>query len=84
MSTKALLSENPKPNISEVKEALSGHICRCGCYSGIKQAVLHAGEKIEARGKIMNKNKHFKPRVDRKFIGKYRPRLDGPEKAACR
>ena len=51
MSTKALLSENPKPNISEVIEALSGHICRCGCYSGIKQAVIHAGEKIEARGK---------------------------------
>ncbi|MBI2518865.1 MAG: (2Fe-2S)-binding protein [Bdellovibrio sp.] len=50
MSTKAFLSENPKPTISEVKEALSGHICRCGCYAGIKQAVLHAGEKIAERG----------------------------------
>ncbi|MBI2518866.1 MAG: molybdopterin-dependent oxidoreductase [Bdellovibrio sp.] len=27
-------------------------------------------------------NKHFKPRVARKFIGKYRPRLDAIEKAA--
>ncbi len=51
MSTKALLIENPKPSLNEVKEALSGHICRCGCYSGIARAVLHAGEKIEARGK---------------------------------
>lgn len=52
MSTKALLIENPKPGLNEVKEALSGHICRCGCYAGIARAVLHAGEKIESRGKI--------------------------------
>ncbi len=51
MSTKALLKENPKPSLTEVKEALSGHICRCGCYAGIAQAVIHAGEKIEAGGK---------------------------------
>ncbi|MBA4367202.1 MAG: carbon monoxide dehydrogenase [Desulfobacterium sp.] len=51
MSTKALLNENPKPSLSEVKEALSGHICRCGCYAGIAKAVLHAGEKLEAGGK---------------------------------
>ncbi|HAZ12367.1 MAG: carbon monoxide dehydrogenase [Bdellovibrionales bacterium GWA2_49_15] len=51
MSTKALLSQNPRPTIVEVKEALSGHICRCGCYSGIKKAVIHAGEKIAQRGK---------------------------------
>jgi len=50
MSSKALLNENPKPSLSEVKEALSGHICRCGCYAGIAQAVLRAGEKIEAGG----------------------------------
>jgi aerobic-type carbon monoxide dehydrogenase small subunit (CoxS/CutS family) len=51
MSTKALLNENPKPSLIEVKEALSGHICRCGCYAGIAQAALHAGENIEAGGK---------------------------------
>lgn len=50
MSTKALLKENPKPSLIEVKEALSGHICRCGCYAGIAQAALHAGEKIQSRG----------------------------------
>ena len=51
MSTKALLNENPKPSPIEVREALSGHICRCGCYAGIAQAALHAGEKTEARSK---------------------------------
>ncbi|MDX2447001.1 MAG: (2Fe-2S)-binding protein [Desulfobacterales bacterium] len=50
MSTKALLDENPVPNIDEVKEALSGHICRCGCYAGIAQAVTHASEKIAKKG----------------------------------
>lgn len=46
MSAKALLNENPIPTMAEIKEALSGHICRCGCYAGIAQAVTHASEKI--------------------------------------
>jgi aerobic carbon-monoxide dehydrogenase small subunit len=50
MTSKALLDENPKPTIDEVKEALSGNICRCGCYAGIAQAVMHASKKIAAKG----------------------------------
>ncbi len=50
MSARALLNEKPKPTLDEIKEALSGHICRCGCYAGIAQAVLHASEKIAAKG----------------------------------
>jgi carbon-monoxide dehydrogenase small subunit len=50
MASRALLNDNPKPTLAEVKEALSGNICRCGCYAGIAQAVLHASEKIPARG----------------------------------
>ena len=50
MSTKALLNEKPKPTLDEIKEALSGHICRCGCYAGIAQAVRHASEKTAAKG----------------------------------
>lgn len=50
MSTKALLKENPLPTMAEVKEALSGHICRCGCYAGIAQAVMHASEKNANKG----------------------------------
>ncbi|HEY3353965.1 MAG TPA: (2Fe-2S)-binding protein [Polyangia bacterium] len=49
MTSKALLDENPAPTLAEVKEALAGHICRCGCYAGIGQAVLHASEKLAAR-----------------------------------
>ena len=49
MTTKAFLDENPHPTLAEVKEALSGNICRCGSYQAIAQAVLHAAEKIERR-----------------------------------
>lgn len=50
MSAKALLNENPRPTMDEVKEALSGNICRCGCYAGVAQAVMHASEKIAGKG----------------------------------
>jgi carbon-monoxide dehydrogenase small subunit len=50
MTTRALLNDNPTPTLNEVKEALSGNLCRCGCYAGIAKAVLHASEKIAVRG----------------------------------
>jgi aerobic carbon-monoxide dehydrogenase small subunit len=50
MVSKALLNENPKPTMGEIKDALSGNICRCGCYAGIAQAVVHASEKMAAKG----------------------------------
>lgn len=50
MASKALLDETPNPTPAQVKEALSGNICRCGCYAGIAQAVKHASEKIAAKG----------------------------------
>ncbi|MFZ0451463.1 MAG: (2Fe-2S)-binding protein [Desulfatiglandaceae bacterium] len=50
MTAKALLDANPTPTLDEVKEALSGNVCRCGCYTAVAQAVLHASEKISTRG----------------------------------
>lgn len=50
MASKALLDENPSPTADEVKEALSGNICRCGCYAAIGQAVLHASKKMADKG----------------------------------
>ena len=49
MTARALLNENPTPTLAEVKDALAGNICRCGCYAGIAQAVLRASQKIQAR-----------------------------------
>lgn len=50
MTARALLNENPQPTLDEVKEALSGNICRCGCYAGIAQAVLNAARLIAEGG----------------------------------
>jgi len=49
MTAKAFLNENPNPTLAEVKEALSGNLCRCGCYAAIASAVLHAVKKMAAR-----------------------------------
>lgn len=49
MTSRALLNANPTPTLEEVKDALAGNICRCGCYAGIAMAVMRASEKIVAR-----------------------------------
>ena len=38
----ALLERIPEPNESEVREGLSGNLCRCGGYSRIAAAVMEA------------------------------------------
>jgi carbon-monoxide dehydrogenase small subunit len=39
MSAKALLDRNPKPTDEEIKNALSGNLCRCGSYNKILTAM---------------------------------------------
>lgn len=39
LSAKALLDENPEPTIYEVKEAISGNLCRCTGYVKIIRAI---------------------------------------------
>jgi carbon-monoxide dehydrogenase small subunit len=43
-----LLGENPSPTEAEVREALSGNICRCTGYAGIVAAVLDAASSRTA------------------------------------
>jgi isoquinoline 1-oxidoreductase subunit alpha len=42
MQAAALLAENPKPTDQEILDAMSGNICRCGCYQRIVAAVRQA------------------------------------------
>ena len=39
MQAASLLAENPKPNDDEILSAMSGNVCRCGCYQRIVAAV---------------------------------------------
>jgi aerobic-type carbon monoxide dehydrogenase small subunit (CoxS/CutS family) len=49
MSAKALLDANPNPTVEEIRQAVSGNLCRCGTYPKIIKAALRAAEKL--RGK---------------------------------
>jgi xanthine dehydrogenase YagT iron-sulfur-binding subunit len=42
LAAKALLNENPKPALDEIKRGLSGNLCRCGAYPNVFNAVLEA------------------------------------------
>ena len=46
MTAKALLDQNPNPTREEIKEALSGNICRCGNYDHIVTSVLSGSQKM--------------------------------------
>lgn len=45
LTAKALLDENPQPTETEVREALSGVLCRCTGYRKPVDAVLSAAQK---------------------------------------
>ena len=38
----ALLGKNPKPTDEEIHQAMNGHLCRCGTYPRIKNAIKKA------------------------------------------
>lgn len=44
LSAKALLDENTEPNAYEIKEAISGNLCRCTGYDKMFQAVEMAAK----------------------------------------
>jgi isoquinoline 1-oxidoreductase subunit alpha len=44
MSAAALLTSNPHPNDTDIDDAMSGNICRCGTYARIRQAIKQAAE----------------------------------------
>lgn len=48
MTTHALLHENPEPNEEEIREGLSGNICRCTGYQNIVEAVKLAAQRLRA------------------------------------
>ncbi|MFC1980060.1 (2Fe-2S)-binding protein, partial [Chloroflexota bacterium] len=47
LSAKALLDENPQPTTAEVKEALSGNLCRCTGYVKIIEAIEEAAKEMK-------------------------------------
>lgn len=42
MAAASLLAHNPDPSDSEIRQALAGHLCRCGTHTRILKAVRRA------------------------------------------
>ncbi len=53
VAAKALLDQNPHPDEAEIREAISGNLCRCTGYSQIVEAVQAAAEKLAGDGRPM-------------------------------
>ncbi|MBI4968228.1 MAG: (2Fe-2S)-binding protein [Rhodospirillales bacterium] len=49
MAAHDLLSRNPSPSEEEIREGLSGNLCRCTGYQGIVDSVKNAAEKMHGR-----------------------------------
>ena len=47
MASYALLLRNPDPSVEEIKEAISGNLCRCTGYHPIVNSVRHAVELMK-------------------------------------
>lgn len=48
MSTMALLEENPNPTEQEIREELSGNLCRCTGYQSIVDGVMAAIDNLNS------------------------------------
>jgi len=47
MAATALLRQFNTPNDQQIDDAMNGHICRCGTYQKIREAIHHASALIE-------------------------------------
>ena len=50
VSVTAFLEKNPNPTDEEIREALSGNLCRCTGYQGILKAVRAAADTLAREG----------------------------------
>lgn len=47
LSSVALLNDNPQPSDAEIRQAISGNLCRCTGYQHIVEAVQYASKKAK-------------------------------------
>lgn len=51
MTAKALLDRNPNPSEAQIRNELSGNLCRCGTHIEILRAVLRAAHLLTVDGR---------------------------------
>ena len=45
MSAACLLEQKAHPTDADIDDAMSGNLCRCGTYEGIRKAIAHVAQK---------------------------------------
>ena len=45
VACKALLDKHPHPTPADIRHGLSGNLCRCGTYDGIRKAIAQVAQK---------------------------------------
>jgi isoquinoline 1-oxidoreductase alpha subunit len=50
MAAVALLQKKTSPTDADIDAAMQGHICRCGTYPRIREAIKKASKKMSAKG----------------------------------
>jgi aerobic carbon-monoxide dehydrogenase small subunit len=58
LSAKALLDENPHPSEMEIKEAISGNLCRCTGYVQIVEAIKAAALSLDREDRFLFNANH--------------------------
>jgi isoquinoline 1-oxidoreductase alpha subunit len=51
MSALALLTDKPRPSDTDIDDAMSGNVCRCGTYVRIREAIKHAAQLAVPAGR---------------------------------
>jgi len=52
LTSVALLQRNPNPTEQEIREGISGNLCRCTGYVNIVKAIQYAAEKMRASSQV--------------------------------
>jgi len=90
MTALAFLQENPNPTVDEIKEAISGNLCRCTGYKKIIEAIAEAAPLMKKQKKPSKKmgDEKIQPTTepvaategDFQIIGKGTPLIDARKK----
>ncbi|PJA98627.1 MAG: xanthine dehydrogenase, partial [Ignavibacteriales bacterium CG_4_9_14_3_um_filter_30_11] len=84
LRTKSFLDENPNPSNRDIKEALSGNLCRCTGYTKIIEAVETAADYLNGKEPKQIDFQPQKSAMDLSVVGKRLPKIDTPDKATGR
>jgi 4-hydroxybenzoyl-CoA reductase subunit alpha len=84
LRTKSFLDENPDPDTEEIKEALTGNLCRCTGYSKIFEAVETAVDYLNGKEPEKIEYQPQKSAMNLSVVGKRLPKIDAPDKATGR